>query len=79
MKRVFIVRAFYDKEASVWCAESVNFIGLATEASSVDELLKKIPPMLDDLLECGMDSDGEEIPLQLLVETTTVAHHPRAQ
>lgn len=79
MKKVYIVRAYYDEEAAVWCATGENFLGLATEAATVDELLKKIPPMLDDLLDCGMDSGGNDFPVRFLVDSPAIAHRGCAQ
>lgn len=74
IKENYIIRAFWDNEAKVWVATSMNFTGLATEAETIDGLLKKIPPMLQDLLEAGETMSSDSIPMQLLVESNTAYH-----
>ena len=45
-----VVEAFWDAEARVWVASAAGDIGLVTEASSIEELQKRIALVLPDLL-----------------------------
>lgn len=46
-----IIRAFWDEEASVWVAETVDeTIGLVTEAATLDELKDRVLAVLPELL-----------------------------
>lgn len=78
MKTLHIVRTFWDEEAHVWCAEGVNFMGLATEAPTVDALIEKLPALIADLEEANNEVDTIDIPLQLLVEASTFAQRGHA-
>jgi predicted RNase H-like HicB family nuclease len=49
----YIVNAFWDPEAKVWVATSDDVPGLATEASDVDKLIKKLRVMIPELLEAN--------------------------
>lgn len=51
-----VVEALWDDEAKVWVASSVDQIGLVTEAASIEELQKKLPLIVPDLL--GPDVRG---------------------
>jgi len=51
-----VVEARWDDEAKVWVASSTREIGLVTEASSIEELQKKLSVMVPDLL--GPDNPG---------------------
>ena len=73
MKTIHIVRTFWDAEAEVWCAEGVNFMGLSTEAPTVDALIGKLPAMIADLEEANNEVETANIPLQLLIEASTFA------
>lgn len=73
MQDVYIVRAFWDAEAKVWVASGENFIGLATEATTVDGLIKKIPFIIADLLDADKEINGDNIPVQLLVESAAIS------
>lgn len=70
MAKVYTVRAFWDDEAKVWCATSENFIGIATEADSLDKLYAKLRDMVPEILEengyISRHPDG--IPYQLLTD-----------
>jgi Domain of unknown function (DUF1902) len=50
MSPVISVEANWDSEAKVWVAESDD-IPLVTEAATVDDLLAKLPGIIQDLLE----------------------------
>jgi predicted RNase H-like HicB family nuclease len=65
MGHLIVVRATWDHEANVWTAESSDLPGLVTEASSLDELDRKLPGLIQDLME--VDDDGEmDIPVEVI-------------
>ncbi len=53
MKKNYIIRTFWDDEAKVWVASSENFIGIATEAKTLDKLVKKLEIMVPEILEAN--------------------------
>ena len=68
MTTIFEVRAFFDREAQVWCAQGVNFAGLAADAKTIDLLLVKVKNMLRDLMEEWQDEEQEQISLHLNIQ-----------
>jgi predicted RNase H-like HicB family nuclease len=58
--RPFYIRAEWDEEASVWVATSDDVPGLATEADSMDALVKKLRSLIPELME--LNGLGEQIP-----------------
>jgi len=46
-----LVEAYWDDEAQVWVASSVEDIGLVTEADTVEKLSAKLAQMVPDLLD----------------------------
>lgn len=52
MGQLIVVRATWDSETNVWVAESTDLPGLITEAESLDALDKKLPGLIQDLLDC---------------------------
>lgn len=46
-----VIEAFWDEEAGVWFASSVDDLGLATEAATIEALQQKLSVMVPDLLE----------------------------
>jgi hypothetical protein len=57
-----VVKAAFDSEAGVWFIEHCTFPGLSGEASSFEELAKRVPNMLADLMEAsGSTEEGQEI------------------
>ena len=48
MEKSILVRAIWDPDASVWVAESDDVPGLATEAESLDVLLRKLNVMIPE-------------------------------
>lgn len=63
-----VVKAEWDEEASVWVATSNDIAGLAVEANTFEELNKKIPDVLCDLIELnGIEGDGmPDIPYHIM-------------
>ena len=66
--RALTVRALWDGEAGVWVAESQDVPGLATEASTLEELLAKLAVMVPELLE--ENGVAVELPVELRLEAT---------
>ena len=44
------VEAFWDSEAEVWVATSVDVPGLATEADTIETLTQKLRQMIPELM-----------------------------
>jgi hypothetical protein len=65
MGNLIVVRAIWDPEAAVFVAESDDVPGLATEAETIEGLGKKLPGMIEDLLEG--DAVGREIEIRVRV------------
>ena len=62
----FHVRADWDEEAQVWVATSEDIPGLATEASTIEDLMAKLEAMVPELLELnGAASDEGDVSLNL--------------
>ena len=72
MDKVLVVKAVWDAEASVWVATSDDVPGLATEASTIEEMIEKLKVIIPELLESNGMQVGNEIPFKLLGEFTTV-------
>ena len=49
--RKFYVIATFDEEAKVWVTKDSNVPGLAAEASTEEELVKKLAVLIPELLE----------------------------
>lgn len=62
------VRAFWDREAGVWVAESEDVPGLATEAETLEGLMAKLGIMVPELLE--ENGVTLESPVELHLEAT---------
>jgi predicted RNase H-like HicB family nuclease len=58
-KQHITVTAFWDKEASVWVAESADVPDLITEAATLEVLSTKLETMIPELLE----ANGSILPL----------------
>jgi len=73
---LYIVEAFWDSEANVWCAESANFTGLATYALDLESLRKKLDIMIPELFEANMELlENDDIPYDLVIKN--IAHMNR--
>ena len=62
MPGIVKISAEYDDEAKVWVAQSDD-IPLVTEAETVEQLMAKLPGMIQDLIEDGDTRDV--IPFEL--------------
>ena len=73
------VRAEWDPEAQVWYVAETSLAGLNAEADTVEDLLRKLPGMVQDLLEedgSWVASGSEPLSIELTAHTTT--NVPRA-
>jgi predicted RNase H-like HicB family nuclease len=59
MRRYAVVRLAWDEEAKVWYIEESDIPGLVTEADTLEELRKKVPIIIQDLLEDESDRPDE--------------------
>lgn len=60
------VRAEWDEEASVWVATSDDVPGLATEASTLEDLIEKLKGIIPELLDANETPGDNEVPFELL-------------
>ena len=63
MSRHVVVRCAWDDEADVWFVQESDVPGLVTEADTLEALRRKLPEMIQDLLEVetAMDIEGDLI------------------
>jgi predicted RNase H-like HicB family nuclease len=72
-----IVRAVWDDEANVWVASSSDIDGLATEASTLEELHTNVLVMVEELLALnGGSFAGSEIPVHIMAEHMSRVRNP---
>jgi predicted RNase H-like HicB family nuclease len=69
MRRYIVVRVAWDDEARVWYVQDCDIPGVATEAETVEELRRKVPVIIGDLLE-----DEAERPSELEIDFIAYAH-----
>lgn len=77
MSHAVHVTLAYDEEARVWYIEDSTLPGLSGEAETVDDLLRRIPAMVVDLVEeNGIDDmHGDfEVPLEIATKTRVQIH-----
>jgi predicted RNase H-like HicB family nuclease len=70
------VKAFWDNDASVWVAESIDIPGLITEAETMEKLIAKIKTLIPELLEANgkeWEHPGAPVPFHLISECSDVA------
>lgn len=76
---ILVIKAAFDREASVWYVSDSDIPGLATEAESFDALRAKLHVMVPELLEAnGMVPDAEEIPVEIIAHETARIRLPAA-
>lgn len=63
---LILIRAVWDDEALVWVAESPDLPGLVTEAASLDDLDKKLPGLILDLVSDDDDEREFDIPIEVV-------------
>lgn len=59
MRRYAVVRIAWDHEAKVWYVEESDIPGLATEADTLEDMRRKVPVIIQDLLEDESDRPDE--------------------
>lgn len=72
--RRYVVRAFYDDEAKVWVAESKDVPGLATEAESIESLVKKLRVMVPELIALNRPRLRKPVPYDLVFNDVAAAY-----
>ena len=73
------VTATWDNEAKVWVAESEDVPGLATEAATREEMLRKLEEIIPALLEENDNFRGApELPCSLMWQELELVHLKRA-
>ena len=70
MTRSVVVKAARDPEAGVWYVEQSDLFGLNAEAETLEELVKKLPVVISDLLEPG-EAEEVEVPIDIVVHVST--------
>jgi predicted RNase H-like HicB family nuclease len=75
--RTYNVRAEWDPEAEVWYVAESDVPGLATEADSVDNLIRKLRVMIPEMLELnGIIQDHRaHVPFSLMAHVEGAASH----
>ena len=76
VQKVFIIRAEWDHDASIWSATSDDVLGLATEADSIEVLFNKLSSMIPELMFLNKVTDDNEIVYEVLARKSSVAHLP---
>lgn len=59
MLRHAVIRCAWDDEAGVWFVRESDVPGLVTEAATLDALRKKLPGLIQDLLDVDATTDIE--------------------
>jgi predicted RNase H-like HicB family nuclease len=67
MEKPLLVYADWDEDAHVWSAFSDDIPGLATEAETVEALMKKLRTMVPELLELNEGPRSQPIDYELLI------------
>ena len=60
------IRAEWDEEAMVWVATSDDVPGLATEAVTMEDLIKKLKVMIPELLMANNTVIEDEVPFEII-------------
>jgi hypothetical protein len=76
MTQMIVVKAAFDPEAGVWYTESSDVHGLRVEAQTLDALVERLPGAVQDLLECDGQSEGLDIPIEVIAHASTRVRSP---
>lgn len=75
MPSVIVVKAIYDPDACVWYTESNDVQGLHIEGATIEDLIKRLPDAICDLLEAAEDLSNRaiarEVPIELIAHAST--------
>ena len=76
--QVIVVKAARDEEAGVWYVESSDVPGLNAEADTLETLIEKLPPIVQDLIDdgaldgvVGFDAHDRDLPIELIAHAST--------
>ncbi len=69
----FSIRAEWDDESQVWVATSDDVPGLATEAETMEQLIRKLKIVIPELLEANGVAASQEVPFELLSRRFEIA------
>ncbi|HVA63950.1 MAG TPA: DUF1902 domain-containing protein [Terriglobales bacterium] len=61
------MRAFWDREAGVWVADSQDIPGLITEAESLNRLRRKLDAMIPELLRDNCGCSRRPMPFDIAI------------
>ena len=69
------IRAEWDDETRVWVATSDDVPGLATEGTTLEELIEKLKIMIPELLDANQGglAWGTEVPFEILTRRFEIA------
>lgn len=70
MIRSIVVKAAHDPEAGVWFVEQSDLFGLNAEAETLEDLAKKLPAVIADLVE-PEEAGDTEVPVEIVVHVST--------
>lgn len=72
--KTYYVKAEWDDESAVWYVADTNVPGLCTEASTADDLFKKLDAMIPELLalNCG---EHRHVPFELIAHRSSTPNH----
>lgn len=73
MDKPYYVHAQWDEEARVWVASSDDVPGLATEADTTEDLVKKLKSLIPELLELNGQAPSGPIVFELLTRRFELA------
>ncbi len=73
-KRPYFIRAERDNEAQVWVATSDDVPGLATEDSTLEDLIQKLKLLVPELLEANGLTVEKETPFEVFTRRFEIAH-----
>ena len=62
----YFIHADWDDEARVWVATSDDLPGLATEADTQEQLIKKLKTLIPELLDANGIPVDADVPFELL-------------
>jgi len=69
MRRYAVVRVAWDQEAGVWYVQESDIPGLVTEAPTLEDLRRKVPGLVQDLI-----GDEADRPDEIEIDFIAYAH-----
>lgn len=75
-----LVKAEFDSEAQVWYVAETSLPGLNAEAASIEELIRLLPGMVQDLLEeeGSWEIGQADLPLEVVAHSKTIVRRAAA-